>query len=265
MIQLMLLMVTLAVPLPPAPDRYVTDRAGVIDDQREHELNERLAQLHREETAQILVYVDRKLPEGTTLEEMGAEAIRTWAPGTKEKDNGAILFLFVDDRLSRIETGYGLEGTLTDAESSRILTQVMRPLLQAGDHTGAVEAGAAAMIDRALGRPLPQRVIPARRQARAAEADNSDPGIMILVVFLTLGGVALIIVLAVRYSGSASITWSSSGSSWSSSGSSWSSSGSSWSSSGGSSSSGGGGSSGGSSSFRGGGGSGGGGGASGSW
>lgn len=70
----------------------------MLDDQRENALNERLAQYERDTTNQLIVYVDRKVPEGTTIEEMGAEAIRTWAVGQKKKDNGAILFLFIDDR-----------------------------------------------------------------------------------------------------------------------------------------------------------------------
>src|SRR5687768_5955590 len=111
-----------AVPLPTAPQRYVTDAANVIDDSREHALNERLAQFDRETSNQIIVYVDRELPAGSaSIEEMGAEAIRTWHVGEAKKDNGAILFLFVGSRESRIEVGYGLEEKLTDARSKRIL------------------------------------------------------------------------------------------------------------------------------------------------
>src|SRR5688500_7066667 len=89
------------IPLPASPTRYVTDAAGVLDDARENALNERLAQYERDTSHQVIVYVDRTVPAGTTLEEMGAEAIRTWAIGQAKKDNGAILFLFVDDRESR--------------------------------------------------------------------------------------------------------------------------------------------------------------------
>jgi uncharacterized protein len=76
---------------------------------------------------------------------MGAEAIRTWGVGQVKRDNGAILFLFIDSRDSRIEVGYGLEGTLTDAKSKRILVE-MRPLLRNRDYAGAVEQAAEAII-----------------------------------------------------------------------------------------------------------------------
>lgn len=133
------------VPLPPAPVNHVTDAAGVIPDDRQAALSETLAAFDRETSNQLLVYVDRKVPAGTTLEEMGAEAIRTWRVGQVEKDNGAILFIFIDDRQSRIEVGYGLEGVLTDAVSKRILV-ALRPSLQNGDYAAAAELGAQRII-----------------------------------------------------------------------------------------------------------------------
>jgi uncharacterized protein len=146
------------IPLPTAPTKYVTDAAGVIPDDREAVLNERLAYFDRTTTHQVIVYVDRRVPEGTTLEEMSAEAIRTWAVGQEKRDNGAILFFFIDSRESRIEVGYGLEGTLTDAKSKRILVG-MRPLLRSGDYAGAVEEGAIAILDTiAVEPPAPQPV-----------------------------------------------------------------------------------------------------------
>lgn len=138
------------IPLPPAPARYVTDAANVIPDDREDALNEKLAQFDRETTNQVIVYVDRRIPEGTTLEEMSAEALRRWGVGDEKKDNGAILFLFIDDRASRIEVGYGLEGTLTDAHSKRILVS-LRPALQSGDYAKAAEDGADAITRKITG------------------------------------------------------------------------------------------------------------------
>lgn len=144
------------IPLPAAPTKFVTDAAGVIPDDREYVLNERLAYFEQTTTHQVIVYVDRRIPEGTTLEEMSAEAIRMWAVGQAEFDNGVILFLFLDSRDSRIEVGYGLEGTLTDAKSKRILVG-MRPMLRSGDYAGAVEEGATAILDviAAAERPAP--------------------------------------------------------------------------------------------------------------
>src|SRR5207248_8568065 len=87
---------------------------------------------------QVLVYVDKHVPEGTTLEQMGAQAIREWGIGQAKKDNCVILFVFTDDRKMRIEVGYGLEGSLTDAKSKLITSTIMKPRLQSGDYPGVV-------------------------------------------------------------------------------------------------------------------------------
>jgi hypothetical protein len=110
-----------AVSLPPKPDHYVTDGAGVLDATRAAALNEKLAAFERQSSDQILVYVGRSIPNDTTLEEYVNLAFREWGIGQKGKNNGAALFLFIDDRKMRIEVGYGLEGALTDARSSRII------------------------------------------------------------------------------------------------------------------------------------------------
>ena len=170
-------------PLPPPPSAYVTDAAGVIPDAREIALNEVLARHEQETGNQILVYVDRRVPAGTTLEEMGAEAIRTWGVGQVEKDNGAILFLFIDDRQSRIEVGYGLEGVLTDALSKRILVD-LRPSLQAADYAGAAELGSSAIISAiAPSQPVDQA---AAIEARAAGLSARDEQLKVPIAIFSI-------------------------------------------------------------------------------
>jgi uncharacterized protein len=159
------------IPLPAAPTKFVTDAAGVIPDVQEYVLNERLAEFERITTHQVIVYVDRNIPLGTTLEEMGAEAIRTWGVGQVKRDNGAILFLFIDSRDSRIEVGYGLEGTLTDAVSKRILVD-MRPLLRNRDYAGAVTRGADAIVAAITTEPPAAEAAP---QPMAAQAYQPEP------------------------------------------------------------------------------------------
>jgi uncharacterized protein len=148
-----LLALIAATTIPPKPATYVTDNAHVLDGARAHALNEKLAQFERDTSKQILVYVDRKLPPDTTIEQFANEAMHQWRVGQKGKDNGAVLFLFIDDRKMRIEVGYGLEAVLTDARSRQITSTIIKPLLKKQDFTGAVEAGASAMIETARAEP----------------------------------------------------------------------------------------------------------------
>jgi len=148
---LTILTLVAAISLPPKPDHYVTDRAGVL--KNANALNEKLAQFERQTSDQILVYIDRKLPSDTTIEEMGSEAMKQWGVGQKGKDNGAILFVFVDDRKMRIEVGYGLEGSLTDAKSKRIIETVIKPEFRAGDYSAGIEEGTSAILATIRGEP----------------------------------------------------------------------------------------------------------------
>jgi uncharacterized protein len=136
---------------PPRPERYVTDLAGVMDEARRKALNERLAQFERETSNQVLVYVDRKLPPGTTLEEFANRTFRAWKVGQKDRDNGVVFFAFVDDRKMRIEVGYGLEGAIPDARAKQITSGVVVPAFKRGDFAGGVEGAADALVKAARG------------------------------------------------------------------------------------------------------------------
>lgn len=182
-------------PLPAKPAQYVTDVAGVLDATRRSALNEKLAAFERQTSDQVLVYVDKRVPEGTTLEEMAAEAIKTWGVGQKGKDNGAILFIFTDDRKMRIEVGYGLEGSLTDFQAKRILSQVIKPHFKQGDFTGGVEDGVDAILRTVRGEPYRGSGVTgaeAPRQADDIEALRKAMGIWLVLVPLGLLAIALL-------------------------------------------------------------------------
>ena len=140
-----------AVTLPAKPDHYVTDHAGVLAADRATAIDEKLKAFEKATSDQIIVYIDKKVPEGTTLEEMGAQAIRDWGVGQKGKNNGAIVFIFTDDHKMRIEVGYGLEGSITDARTRLITSELMKPKIKQGDFAGAVDAATDAMMNFAKG------------------------------------------------------------------------------------------------------------------
>ena len=94
--------------IPEKPQRYVTDRAGIFGSGRAEALNARLEQFERDTSDQLLVWADRKIPEGFTLEDFTVRAAQKWGPGQKKIDNAVVLFVFTEDRKLRIEVGYGL-------------------------------------------------------------------------------------------------------------------------------------------------------------
>jgi uncharacterized protein len=135
----------------PKPSRYATDNAGVVPADRLLALDESLAAFERETSTQIVVYVDRRRPENTTLEDLAASTYRSWGIGQHGTSNGVLFLVFVDDRAMRIEVGYGLEGAIPDAVAKRITSEVVRPLFKNGDYAGGIEAGTRALMAAARG------------------------------------------------------------------------------------------------------------------
>lgn len=173
--------------LPPKPTRYVTDRSGVLAG-RADALNSRLEDLEKETSNQILVWVDRRIPENFTLEEFTVAAARKWAVGQAGKNNGAVLFVFTEDRKMRIEVGYGLEGVLPDALAHRIQEEIL-PRFRAGDYAGGIEAGVNAMIAatkgeyRGTGSTVASR---SRRRGRTSGTGCSPILFLLFIVFIPL-------------------------------------------------------------------------------
>jgi uncharacterized protein len=89
------------------------------------------------------------------MEEFTLATANAWGVGRKGKDNGVVLFVFVENRLLRLEVGRGLEQTLSNALAKRILDEAITPHFRAGDMAGGLEAGVEAVIAVLAGRPLP--------------------------------------------------------------------------------------------------------------
>jgi uncharacterized protein len=190
----LLIALLLAIPLPPAPARYVTDNAGVLEGGAAARLNDKLAQFDRETSNQILVYVDRRVPAGTTLEEMSAEALHQWHVGQKKKDNGVIVFVFTDEHQMRIEVGYGLEARITDAQAKRITSTVLKPRLRGGDYAGALDAATSELM--ALARQEYDEPAPRHSAGGLRTID-------VLVFFIGLGALIGLFVLLMQKARSA--------------------------------------------------------------
>jgi uncharacterized protein len=134
--------------LPPAPAGRISDYAGLLTPAERARLVRKLAERERGSANQVAVAIFRAL-EGENLEDYTARLFQTWRLGQKDLDNGVLLVVFVDDRRTRIEVGYGLEATLTDAIASSILSEELAPRFRAGRFAEGIEAGLDA-IDRAI-------------------------------------------------------------------------------------------------------------------
>lgn len=124
----------------------VHDEAHVLSQQTIEQLEKQLTAYEDSTTNQIAVLIIPSL-EGEVLEEYALRVAHDeWKLGQKGKDNGVLLLIAVDDHKMRIECGYGLEGVLTDAVSSRIIRNEIAPHFREQDYDAGVTAGVQAII-----------------------------------------------------------------------------------------------------------------------
>jgi uncharacterized protein len=129
--------------IPPKPDRYFNDYASVVSKEAAQRFNEQLAQFERDTSDQVVVAIFPKMQSDSDIADYTQRVAQTWGVGQKERRNGVVLFVFVQDRKMFIQVGYGLEGALPDATTFDITERHIKPLFRAGNY----EAGLATGID----------------------------------------------------------------------------------------------------------------------
>ena len=113
--------------LPPVPTRYFNDYAGVVSPGTVDQLNTKLENLEKASSNQILVAIYPKMETASSIEDYCHRIFATWHVGQQGKDNGAVLFIFVQNHQMRIETNRGLEGPLPDATCEDIIEDQIAP------------------------------------------------------------------------------------------------------------------------------------------
>ena len=235
--------------IPPAPARYFNDYAGIVPAATGDELNRQLEQYERASSNQLVVAIFPTMESGSSVEDYTVRIAHAWKVGQAGKNNGAVLFAFMREHKLYIQVGYGLEATLTDAISSQIIQDELKPAFRAGRYDAGLRAAVASMIAATKGEYHGN----GRTRADDRSSGSHSPVSTLVVIFV----IVVVVINVIRQArnprvymnprrGGGGIFWSSGGS------------GGGWSGGGGSSSDSGG-------SFSGGGGSFGGGGAGGSW
>ena len=141
--------VAFAVEVPSLKSR-VNDTASMLSPGTRRQLENSLAAFEASDSTQIVVLTVPSL-EGEPIEDFSIRVADTWKIGQKGLDNGAILLIAKSDRKLRIEVGYGLEGTLTDLISGRIIQQIMVPQFRNGNFDQGVINGVNAMMEAVKG------------------------------------------------------------------------------------------------------------------
>jgi uncharacterized protein len=179
-----------ALDVPPPPQRWVTDQAGVLSTTDLGLLDSKLENFEQTQGVQFLIYTFRSI-EGESIEDFTQRCVERWKVGRSKYDNGLVLFVFVAERKVRIEVGYGLEGTVTDAISSRVIREQIAPFFQKGDYGGGLNAAANALMARIRGgeAPVPPqnpRTTPVGGPQGAVQPGGFDIGTLVFIAIFVI-------------------------------------------------------------------------------
>jgi uncharacterized protein len=134
----------------PKLDQRITDFTNTLSYQEWQKIDQELKSYEDTTSTQIVVLMINSL-EGESLEEYANRTFTLNKIGQQKKNNGALLLIAKQDRKVRIETGYGLEGALTDAISSQIIRNDIIPRFKDGDYFGGIATGVGSIIQATRG------------------------------------------------------------------------------------------------------------------
>ena len=182
-------------PIPPAPNRWVTDEAGFLSRQAVERLDARLEGYERQTGHQLLVWIGRTIGENAVLEEWAVKAFAAWKVGRKGIDDGLVLFIFAEDRKIKIEVGYGLEDKVPDIYAYRVIDNILAPGFRDGRPDEAVDAAVTALIGYISGDEKAAGEEQAPRRVRTEDRIKSIFGgiglLILIIIFITNPSFAL--------------------------------------------------------------------------
>jgi uncharacterized protein len=136
--------------VPPAPAARVNDYAALLAEAERSRLETLLAEREGATGVQMAIAIFPSL-EGENLEDFAIRLAERWRIGSKERDDGVILLVFVQDRRVRLEVGYGLEPVIPDAVAGRIIREELAPRFRDNQPAAGLEAVIDAVYARVEG------------------------------------------------------------------------------------------------------------------
>lgn len=171
-------------PVPPAPQSWVNDYAGLFSSAEVNALENKLNEFEYRTSTQIFI---------VTLDDNGGYAVsdlaprigEAWGVGQQGKDNGLLMVLDMQDRDVFISTGYGLEEYIPDGTASRIIQNEILPNFKKGDYYAGVDSATNVMISLLDGKFTADQY---RKQTSSSGSSIGGIIFMIILFSIIFGG-----------------------------------------------------------------------------
>lgn len=141
---------TFAKEVPPVTRSFVNDYANVLDAADERYLEQKLKGYFDSTSTQIVIVLENTL-DGDDLFSYSQRLAQQWGIGEKDKNNGLLIYAAISDRKLQIQVGYGLEGSIPDALTSRVRRNIMNPEFKAGNYARGLDEATTVFMQAASG------------------------------------------------------------------------------------------------------------------
>ena len=157
--------------------QFVTDPSAILSATARDSINAILGRLEKSTGIETAVVMLPSIGDEDIFD-FGHELFRKWGIGKKKSDNGLLILFVMDQKKVRFTTGYGIEGTMTDAMSKRIQTTLMIPRFRNGNWDGGMVSGV-----RAVAKTLDGSM---QAEEGSGEEDISTIMITLLAIVVTM-------------------------------------------------------------------------------
>lgn len=167
---------------PGKPSGFVNDFARLFSALQKTSLETKLSSLERETGVEVSVVTIPALGD-ETIETYAVKLFEEWGIGKAKQDNGLLILVVPDDRQARIEVGYGLEPTITDAASSAVMRNVMIPAFENKDYFGGINSAADIIMGLIKNDPEIERYVQSSIE-NAGDYKFMDMSSLLLFIFI---------------------------------------------------------------------------------
>lgn len=119
-------------------DDYINDHANIVDENTEEDLNKLGYQLEQKTGAQV-VFITEDTLHDQDIRQVAYQTFKKYQLGDKDKDNGILFIVSIEDKLRYMEVGRGLEDVITDIKSQHLQTDYLVPYFQKEDYSTGIK------------------------------------------------------------------------------------------------------------------------------
>ncbi len=168
-------------PAAPNPPKLVNDFTGTLSAQEIQMLETKLLAYSDSTSTQIAIVIENSL-EGEDAFDYSQRLAQSWQIGQKGKNNGLLIYIAIDDHKIRIQSGYGMEGTITDALSKRIIEENIKPYFKQKQYFQGLDEATSIIMRAASGEYINDQ------PRKKGKKDTSIGTIILFIIIIVVVG-----------------------------------------------------------------------------